>query len=104
MIAFASTMIFALTGFVQAPVKRPTQPNDNVRCGSYCLTVAASASGSRVFSLDEVEEILGEPGAKGYSLLQLNDAARKLSFETATIRTSTRNLEYRRRSIGERYK
>lgn len=103
MISFSVMLILVATGFMQAPVKRSLQPNDDVRCGIYCLTVAGSAVGNRDIMLAQVETILGEPGVKGYSLLQLDEAAEKLGFKTIAVRTSLENLSFRRRSIGERF-
>ncbi|RLT12971.1 MAG: DUF1573 domain-containing protein [Planctomycetota bacterium] len=82
---------------------RSKQPNDNIRCGIYCLTTATSALGNRDVTIEKIESILSEPSEKGYSLLQLGNAARELGFETITVRSSFENLLYRRRSIGEKF-
>lgn len=65
------------------------------RCGSNCLYVAIRLLGHPLDSLSKLEEVLGEPSPKGFTLAELSDAARHFKVETLGVETSFQNLTRR---------
>ena len=66
------------------------------RCGVDSLYVALLALGKAPSRLEEVESLLGPSPEDGYSLSQLNTAARSLGLQTILVETSLDNLAERR--------
>lgn len=65
------------------------------RCGSNCLYVAMRLLDHPLDSLTKLEEVLGEPSPKGFTLAELSDAARHFNVETLGVETSFQNLTRR---------
>lgn len=64
------------------------------RCGSKCLYLALKLLDHPV-EFTELERLLGEPSGAGYTLAQLEDAARQLGAETLGVQTTLDNLARR---------
>ena len=103
MISITSTLACIMAVLSPLPEKSSSQTNNDLRCGLYCLTLGLSALGNKDFTLERMEDSLGQPSALGYSLMQLSDSAKKQGFETVSVRTSLDNLTYRRNVLGERF-
>jgi ABC-type bacteriocin/lantibiotic exporter with double-glycine peptidase domain len=71
------------------------KPDIDVRCGSYCLYVALKAFDCPVESFAELDGKLGEPSLAGYSLGQLDEAARVYGAHTLGVETTIENLQRR---------
>jgi len=69
-------------------------PRD-VRCGSYCLFVAADSFGLAPSSFAQIEKALGDPGTSGYSMRQLELAAQGLGLKTIAVETTLERLRAR---------
>ena len=67
----------------------------DLRCGSYCLYVGLKALDLPVQSFDELEAKLGQPSPAGYSLGQLEEAARGYGVHTLGVQTTVENLQRR---------
>lgn len=68
---------------------------DDVRCGSYCLYVALKGLGGKVASVAEVEDFMGPPPSGGYSMADLDAAARHFGFQTMAVETTLERLAAR---------
>lgn len=75
------------------PAGRPR--DENVYCGSYSLFTALKALGAAPATFDELDEALGKPTAAGYSMAQLEAAARRQGLQTLAVETSLDNLRWR---------
>jgi len=75
---------------------RAEEPKDiDLRCGAYCLYTALKALDLPVPEYDDLEAKLGQPSQLGYSLDQLDSAARQYHAHTLPVETSLDNLEAR---------
>lgn len=96
MVAFAILLLFGSMHMQAADVP------EQFRSGSYCLAVTIKTLAPDV-TLEQIEAVLGEPGSRGYSLLQLDETAKKFGFKTAMSQTNLDQIRYRKNKIGERF-
>lgn len=96
-------LLVTLTLFL-LPVTFPqaAELSEKVRCGSYCLTVGLNSLGVGT-DLKSIESKLGEPDARGYSFLQLKEAANRFGLKTLLAETSIEQLLYRKNKLGESF-
>jgi ABC-type bacteriocin/lantibiotic exporter with double-glycine peptidase domain len=85
---------------VAEPVSCQLQPQQPEQCGTNCLFVALEMLDFAPQSVREIEAYLGEPTARGYSIWQLQDAARHFGGQTAAVRTTPANLIGRREAFA----
>lgn len=80
-----------------AQTAQQIQPDPvRLRCGTYCLYVSLRALDVPIASVAELEQRLGgPPGPQGYSLSQLQDAAKSYGAHTLAVQTSFDNLRKR---------
>lgn len=88
-----SILVAACLGQAQQPIA--ASPQTDVRCGSLCLYVALQALGIGPATHQGLEDHLGLPGPHGYSLLQLESAAKWAGARTIAVETSLENLQFR---------
>lgn len=74
---------------------QPAGSKVDLRCGSYCLYVGLKALDLPVGSYEDLEERLGQPSPAGYSLGQLDEAARAYGAKTLGVKTGLENLRRR---------
>lgn len=98
-----SNLAFVIAMSSPSPKTSVSVGSADAKCGLYCLSVGLFALGGKDHTIERIEERLGPPGAMGYSLAQLADAAKSNGFETISIRTSIDHLTFRRNSLGERF-
>lgn len=75
-------------------------PMSDPHCGSRCLYVALRGLGFDVADLDEVKSRLGELPVDGYTLGQLEAAARAYGAETLAVETTPDALAMRKRPFA----
>lgn len=93
-------MVYVTTLCMAIAAQAPSTAETDVRCGSYCLYTALKALDVPVGSYAELEEKLGDPGLSGYSLAQLDDAARGYGAHTLGVETSVASLRLRERPFA----
>lgn len=74
----------------------------DIRCGIYCLTVAAKSLGQDT-DQDTIEKMLGDPLPAGYSMDRLNTVARTIGLSTTMAKSNLAQLKYRYDVLGERF-
>ena len=71
-------------------------------CGFYCLAVGLRTFGVEGSGAAALRARLGDPGAEGYSLAELDRAATDLGAQTLAVETTLENLKARA-AAGERF-
>src|SRR5258708_15960345 len=74
----------------------PTEKAD-VNCGTNCLYLSLRAFDLPPSTIEELQQTLGYPSNIGYSLDQLDAAARHHGANTLAVQTSVENLQIRPR-------
>lgn len=75
-----------------AAAREVTPSGVDLRCGAYCLYAALGSLDLAPSSFEELEARLGQPTSLGYSLQQLEAAAKDLGAFTLGVETSLGNL------------
>jgi ABC-type bacteriocin/lantibiotic exporter with double-glycine peptidase domain len=81
----------------------PRELYDRKACGAaavYSLMHALDSEGSKRIHFKEIETLLGEPPADGYSLSQLSEVAKHFGFEVLGIKTRLSVLRHRSPPYG----
>ncbi len=87
-------LLATLATFGQVPAKGAS-PGTDPRCGSYSLYVALKAMDLAPATFADLEKKLGPPVDKGYSMAQLDEAARSYGASTMAVETTLNNLRWR---------
>lgn len=82
-------------GLLVQPTKGAGPASADVHCGSYCLFVALKTQSLAPARYEDLEQALGPPKATGYSMLELDEYARRRGAKTIAVETTLENLRAR---------
>ncbi len=88
-------LVAAAIGSAAQTGPSPLDPKPDLRCGAYCLYVSLESLGIDLESFEQLERRLDQPSALGYSMAQLDEAARSFGASTLALKTSIANLRRR---------
>lgn len=88
-------MIGLLTVCAAAALLQAHGSLPDLKCGSQCLYVSLKALDLPVGSFSDLEAKLGQPSVAGYSMGQLDEAAKAFGAQTLGVETTPENLRRR---------